>query len=254
MPSATLEVQDASTVNLNSEMLLWRTERAARPGVSDEDRQKVRIDVQNHLSLVLDRIPLVRQAFWEGIRGAVLLGELSVAHSYRDDFHREVEKQLGILKRAQRMIETVTQMGMVVARAEELPGVIDAAVRFRDKVVLSWETPADLKSLVLGPHHAEMPSDLEEQFRELTERWHKETGAISSVTEILNHPAYLAIIGMGEQVLPLLLRELRDRPALWFKALKAITRQTPVPASDRSNPKRAREAWLQWGQEKGLIR
>ena len=69
----------------------------------------------------------------------------------------------------------------------------------------------------------------------------------------LQHPAYLEIIEMGEDALPLILRELRDRPGYWFEALKAITKQTPVPPEDRANAKRAREWWLRWGKERGLL-
>jgi hypothetical protein len=105
-----------------------------------------------------------------------------------------------------------------------------------------------------GQEIHEKPGDVEARFQEHANRWHKETGSLSSVSKKLNHPAYLAVIAMGEPVLPFLLRELRDRPALWFEALKAITGQTPVPVGDQSNPRRAREAWLKWGQEKGLIK
>jgi Zn-dependent peptidase ImmA (M78 family) len=95
--------------------------------------------------------------------------------------------------------------------------------------------------------------DIEREFRELAERWGRETGYFSSVSKKLNHPAYRAIIEMGERAVPWILRELRDRPALWFEALKAITGQTPVPAGAQSDPRQAREAWLKWGREKGLI-
>jgi hypothetical protein len=58
---------------------------------------------------------------------------------------------------------------------------------------------------------------------------------------------------MGEEAIPLILRELQVRPGYWFAALKAITKQTPVPPGDQTNPKRAREAWLKWGEERGFI-
>ncbi len=97
------------------------------------------------------------------------------------------------------------------------------------------------------------PLDMEGTFRELAEQWHRETDYLSSISKKINHPAYRAIIDMGNPVVPLLLRELRDRPGLWFEALKKITGETPVPAEAKSDPRQAREAWLRWGQEKGLI-
>lgn len=91
------------------------------------------------------------------------------------------------------------------------------------------------------------------KFSELAERWREETGMLASVSRILKHDAYQEIIRMGEPALPCILRELRDRPNLWFPALKAIVGESPVPAESRSDPKKAREAWLTWGREKGLI-
>lgn len=41
--------------------------------------------------------------------------------------------------------------------------------------------------------------------------------------------AYQEIIGMGEFVIPLLLRELERKPAQWFMALSEITGVDPVP-------------------------
>jgi hypothetical protein len=96
-------------------------------------------------------------------------------------------------------------------------------------------------------------SDLDQKFQSLAERWRAETGMCSSVTKIIKHPAYQSIIEMGEAALPLILRELRDRPNLWFPALKAIAKTSPVPPEQRSDPKLAREAWLIWGRKQGLI-
>jgi hypothetical protein len=93
----------------------------------------------------------------------------------------------------------------------------------------------------------------EEAFRELAVQWHKETAMSSSITRKLQHPAYLKIIAMGEKAVPLILRELRDRPGHWFDALRLITKQTPVVPSERADPRKARAAWLKWGKEKGLI-
>jgi hypothetical protein len=75
----------------------------------------------------------------------------------------------------------------------------------------------------------------------------------SSLTKKVQHPACRGIIGLGKPARSLLLRELKDRPAHWFTALKAIAGESPVPAEDRADPNRAREAWLRWGHERGLI-
>ena len=101
---------------------------------------------------------------------------------------------------------------------------------------------------------AEAPAEtMEERFRRLAAAWHRETGMLSSFSKKIQHPAYREIIAMGEAVVPLILRELRDSPDHWFVALKAITKQTPVPAQDRTDPKKVREAWLNWGRERGYL-
>jgi hypothetical protein len=93
-------------------------------------------------------------------------------------------------------------------------------------------------------------AQIEQAFHDLAEQWRRETAMCSSIAKKVEHAAYRKIIAMGEQVLPLILRELRDRPGYWFEALKAISRQSPVGANERADPKKVREAWLQWG--KGL--
>ena len=99
--------------------------------------------------------------------------------------------------------------------------------------------------------------DVTDRFHKAADRWRKETGMLSSVTKVLNHPSYLEIIKLGEvdptRTLNLILVDLRDRPALWFEARKAIAKETPVSPEDRSDPKKAREAWLKWGQKKHLL-
>ena len=56
---------------------------------------------------------------------------------------------------------------------------------------------------------------------------------------------------MGEAVVPLMLRDLEERPRLWVWALPSITRVDPVPASDRGYIAKMGEAWLRWGRQQG---
>ncbi len=94
---------------------------------------------------------------------------------------------------------------------------------------------------------------LEETFRALADQWREETGMHSSASKILRHPAYQNIIALGVPAVPLILRELRDRPGLWFEALKAITKQSPVPPGEQMNARLARDRWLSWGRKKGYL-
>jgi hypothetical protein len=94
---------------------------------------------------------------------------------------------------------------------------------------------------------------LEETFRALADEWRAETEMHSSMSKKLRHPAYQKIIALGEPAIPLILRELRDRPGFWFEALITITRQSPVPPEERTDPRQARERWLNWGREKRYL-
>ena len=89
------------------------------------------------------------------------------------------------------------------------------------------------------------------EFARLAEEWRMDTQHLSQISKKVLHPAYFRIMGMGEPVTPLLLEALRDRPAHWFAALRAITNIDPV--SPGSNPSAARDAWLDWGRKHGLI-
>ena len=90
-----------------------------------------------------------------------------------------------------------------------------------------------------------------ERFRRLEATWTAEVGHFSSPSVLRDHPAFQEIIGLGEAVVPLMLRDLEERPRLWVWALPEITGADPVPASDRGKIRKMSEAWLRWGKENG---
>ena len=92
---------------------------------------------------------------------------------------------------------------------------------------------------------------VEERFRRLEATWMAEAGFSSSSSELRGHPAFREIIGLGEAVVPLMLRDLEQRPQLWVWALPEITGANPVPAGDAGNIRKMSEAWLKWGRAKG---
>jgi hypothetical protein len=74
---------------------------------------------------------------------------------------------------------------------------------------------------------AQQTESIEQKFQRLAAKWRAETGHFSSTSQMVNHPAYQEIIAMGQDVLPLLLRDLAKEPDLWFAALRAITGAQP---------------------------
>jgi len=97
------------------------------------------------------------------------------------------------------------------------------------------------------------PADvLSEQFRFLIETIKRECAHFSSAREVGQHPAYLQIIEMGPHALPLLLRELEERPDHWFLALREITQENPVLPEHRGIISEMTRDWLRWASDRGL--
>jgi hypothetical protein len=94
-------------------------------------------------------------------------------------------------------------------------------------------------------------TNVEATFKALVNQWREETRGISSTDEMSMHPAYQSIIGMGEVVVPLLLRELENKTGRWFWALKSITREDPVPPEYKGKTQEMIRAWLEWGKQRG---
>ena len=103
------------------------------------------------------------------------------------------------------------------------------------------------------PKLASETESLQQTFDALAKRWREETKVLSSITMKSMHPAYQRIIGMGPQVLPLILRELDREPDHWFWALTAITGEDPVPPEDAGDIEKMTEAWLRLGRRRGLL-
>jgi hypothetical protein len=93
---------------------------------------------------------------------------------------------------------------------------------------------------------------IERKFKRLRDDWKAKRGHQSSSIELAMHPAYLKIIGMGWDAVPLLLRELDNEPDMWFLALRSITEENPVTDDIRGNVAAMAKAWLVWGQEHGV--
>jgi len=99
---------------------------------------------------------------------------------------------------------------------------------------------------------AEAARKLRHEFETLADQWMADTRHLSVVNAKIVHPAYLQMIAMGQTVLPLILKSLEERPAHWFAALRAIARTDPAP--EGASPARARQAWLEWGRQQGILR
>ena len=91
---------------------------------------------------------------------------------------------------------------------------------------------------------------LESRFQQLLKEWRGSTRYTSSTTEITGHWAYQEIIELGRAAIPLIFKELRQRPEHWFHALRVLTGYQP-PKSSRQNMGKMRDAWLRWAAREG---
>lgn len=90
-------------------------------------------------------------------------------------------------------------------------------------------------------------------FLRLREQWRAETLLIASPqTRILN-PHYQRIIGLGPQVVPMLLAEMGRDPDCWHWALTAITGVNPIPPESKGDLAAVARAWIEWGHENGHL-
>jgi hypothetical protein len=97
----------------------------------------------------------------------------------------------------------------------------------------------------------EVSPETKREFRRLTEEWKASHGPQSTIRSMTAHPAYRAIIALGEPAIPLILDELVRDVDHWFSALKAITGANPVRPEDRGNLVKMAESWVEWDRSNG---
>jgi hypothetical protein len=104
---------------------------------------------------------------------------------------------------------------------------------------------------VVVTHRAAPDVAVRQRFAELTTQWSSETALESSVNRKAMNWAYQQIIGLGPDVLPLILAELEQETDDWFWALAAIAGEDPAEGAETLDS--AAEAWLDWGRRKGYL-
>ncbi len=96
--------------------------------------------------------------------------------------------------------------------------------------------------------------ELADIFTSLAETWSNETGGYSTTSRRYAHPSYQAILGMGEEIVPLILKRLEECPDWWFEALTALAKPKTNPVAKAATFAQAVEAWLEWGRRNQPIK
>jgi len=95
--------------------------------------------------------------------------------------------------------------------------------------------------------------ELKQLFLVLKTRWKDATCYHSSMTHICMNEDYQRIIGLGPQVIPLILEDLSHGEEFWMWALRALTGENPLSAEDAGDMEMMRHAWLHWGKDNGYL-
>ena len=84
---------------------------------------------------------------------------------------------------------------------------------------------------------------LPQRFARLVDEWKRGRGHSSKLTDLVMHPAFQRIIGIGERAVPLLIEEMKERPDHWISALRAITGVDPVPRESWGKLREIAASW-----------
>ncbi|GIL23791.1 MAG: hypothetical protein BroJett042_23040 [Bacteroidota bacterium] len=87
---------------------------------------------------------------------------------------------------------------------------------------------------------------LNRKFNLLKSVWENDTMFSSSITEITSHPAYHAVIKLGQEVLPLIIQDLQTTNNHWFYALEILTGENPIRPEHRGNVEQMKSDWVNW--------
>jgi hypothetical protein len=135
---------------------------------------------------------------------------------------------------------------------------------FEPDPYLEWRKPDRKESVhaakltLIGERVAKALADahspgLEERFLQQADKWERETRHLSSPTQKVMHPSYQAILGMGRDVVPLMLRDLAHHRREWFWALSYLTQDNPIKREDAGRMDKMIAAWVNWGKERNLF-
>jgi hypothetical protein len=91
--------------------------------------------------------------------------------------------------------------------------------------------------------------ELRVKFDSYTITWLNETMFTSSSSEIFSNNAYRSIIGLGTEVIPLIIEDLKINDYHWFYALESLTGVNPIQKEHRGVIQLMKEDWLNWAED-----
>jgi hypothetical protein len=132
-------------------------------------------------------------------------------------------------------------------------------IRASQKDVDDWIEQADARWYpeALEAAKLEESETVESRFIRNARVWHEETEHLSSPSQIMMHPSYQAIMGLAvgneNELIRLMLKDMRENRRLWFWALSYLTKDNPIKQSDAGKMDKMIAAWSDWGRKRGLL-
>jgi hypothetical protein len=140
---------------------------------------------------------------------------------------------------------------MIMARAG---GVRRKGGVLSDWVGFSWKETKTTLAAWIRFREAVSPrgAPLSEQFARLADQWKLGIGAISDPQEIRALPGFAELVRLGQDIIPLVLKELDKEPTYWFEVLADITGHDPTPSEHAGDVDEMISAWKRWAAGKNL--
>jgi len=79
--------------------------------------------------------------------------------------------------------------------------------------------------------------------------WKTETMFSSNISEITNNSAYRSIIGLGKDIIPFIIEDLKQSENHWFYALELLTGENPIKSEHRGIINLMKSDWLNWAKK-----
>jgi hypothetical protein len=100
-------------------------------------------------------------------------------------------------------------------------------------------------------------TSLRERFYSQADIWQQETEHLSSPSQMMMHPSYQAVMGMvkgnEDEIVRLMIKDLRDNRRMWFWALSYITKDNPIKPAEAGHMDKMIRSWTDWGKSRGMI-
>jgi hypothetical protein len=98
------------------------------------------------------------------------------------------------------------------------------------------------------------PGDVAAWFAVLADQLEAESSMVSNTRRLMRHPAFIDLLALGDDVVPLLLDRLEtsDAQSVWLRVLGSLKSFQPGAGQETIDASVAQ--WLQWGRREGYVK